>query len=83
MAISFPCKYLKALMKHKYIIPNWIAPIESAFKWFLRFEFLKKGKNINVAISNLEKTTNSEGSEESCSFISPKDSENNTVAIIK
>lgn len=83
IAISFPCKYLKAFIKHKYIIPNWIAPINRAFMCFFRFKFLKNGKNNKVAISNLEKTTNSDGSEESCSFISPKDKENNTVAIIK
>lgn len=82
-AISFPCKNLKAFIKAKYIIPNWITPIIIAVRCFLKVNFLKNGKKINAATSSLQNTTNSLGKTLNWSFISPKDKEKHTVAITR
>jgi len=82
-AISFPCRYLKAFIKHKNIIPNCIIPITKAIYCFFRLLNLINGKNNIKAKNNLKNTTNSLGKKDNWDFINPKDNEKQTVAIIK
>ena len=81
-ATSFPCKYLKALIKQRYIIPNWIIPIKKALIFFLSSS-LMNGKNIKQAINNLKKTTCSLGIVLKYVFVNPNDNEKQIVAKTK
>ena len=82
-AISHPCKYLNALIKHKYITPNWIAPIKRIIINFLKFTFLTKGKKIIIARIRRHKTTKSLGKTANWFLINPNDNEKQIVAKIR